>query len=156
MGHRRRGGFTLTELLAVMLILAIAAALARSGFEGLMAGARARAAIREMVTDFRYAQQMAVSEGKNYYVLIDWENNFYRIKTSSHPQPKVIKQVWLEGNVRLTGIKSNDNNFYSRKEFHFCSSGAPSSGITIYLQDYRGKDYSITVLPATGRVRVYY
>lgn len=148
MGRRKSGGFTLIELLAVMLILSICVAVSRPVFGTLMAGTRARATIREMVTDMRHAQQMAVSEGKNYYIYFDCQNNFYRIKTASNPQPKIIKQISLEGNIRLIGT--------SIKEFRFSGSGAAVPGLTIYLQDYRGKDYSITVRPATGRVRVYH
>jgi prepilin-type N-terminal cleavage/methylation domain-containing protein len=150
MERPKKNGFTLIEVLAVMLIISVIAVMVNIDFNAFLAYARARASITELVTDIRCAQQMAIGEGRNYYIDLNRENDSYMIKVAAHPQAEIIKLVKLEGIIDILGTNFPDDEFY------FTCLGAPSRGGEINIKDCRGKDYRITILPATGRVKVYY
>ena len=92
---------------------------------------------------------MAIGTGENHYLVFDREQELYLIKIVGYPLAKVLKVVRLEGKLDIMGTSFPDDSL------HFTSLGAPSRGGTINLQDKRNKLYTITVLPATGRVKVY-
>jgi prepilin-type N-terminal cleavage/methylation domain-containing protein len=142
-------GYTLVELMVILLILSIVTSIAVYDIGGFMAYTYIRTALRQIVSDIRFAQQMAVNEGRTYYLTFDKNRDLYTIKVTGHPMEVIIKRVYLKDGVNLLGT-----NFIG-DEFHFTSLGAPSRGGEINLRDVRGRNYRITILPATGRVRVY-
>jgi len=148
--HIKVKGFTLIELLVFLLVLSIIFTIAKPGFEVMLEQARVRAILRELVTDVRYAQQMALGEGKIYYVIFDRNSEAYRIQVAGNPFPQVLKQVFFADGIDLSWTS------FPEDRFHFTSLGAPSGGGTVTIMDSRGNVYRITVLPATGRVRIYY
>jgi type II secretory pathway pseudopilin PulG len=135
--------------LAVLLVLSIVCAVAVPGVNAALTRAEVNAAIRELVTDIRFAQQMAMGEGRIYRITFSKYMNLYRIGYTSHPVQVTVKQVVLPEGLTLVGT-SFRNDILS-----FNVTGAPSAAGTINLEDKRGKDIRITVLLATGRVRVY-
>jgi prepilin-type N-terminal cleavage/methylation domain-containing protein len=142
-------GFTLIELLVVLLIISIAYAVAVPGVKAVLTGVEVNAAIRELVTDIRYAQQMAIGEGRVYRIIFNKHMNLYRVSYTSYPIQVTVKQVVYPEGLTLLGTSFN-NDMLS-----FNVMGAPSAAGTITLKDNRGKEIRVTVLPATGRVRVY-
>jgi prepilin-type N-terminal cleavage/methylation domain-containing protein len=144
-----RKGFALVELLVVLIILSLVLAIGQPVFSSALSSAKGRGAVRELVNDLRYAQQMAIGTGENHYLVFDREQELYLIKIVGYPLAKVLKVVRLEGKLDIMGTSFPDDSL------HFTSLGAPSRGGTINLQDKRNKLYTITVLPATGRVKVY-
>lgn len=144
-----RKGFALVEFLVVLFILSLVLAIGQPVFSSALSSAKGRGAVRELVNDLRYAQQMAIGTGENHYLVFDREQELYLIKIVGYPLAKVLKVVRLEGKLDIMGTSFPDDSL------HFTSLGAPSRGGTINLQDKRNKLYTITVLPATGRVKVY-
>lgn len=142
-------GFTLVELLAVLAIFTIISAVATQNFGIILSKARMNTTIMELVSDIRYAQQIAIGERINCYIVFDNKNKFYSIRVDANPLPKIIKWVNFDKKINLI------TNFPDNR-FHFTSMGAPSSGGTIDINYGTTKICTITVLPATGRVRVYY
>lgn len=142
-------GFTLVELLAVLVIFTIIAAVAAQYFGAAFSKARAKVITAELVSDIRYAQQIAIGERINCFVIFDNKNKFYSIRIDGNPRPKTLK--WVNYDKRIDIITNFPEN-----RFHFTSMGAPSSGGTININDGTTKICTITVLPATGRIKVYY
>lgn len=130
------------------MILSIVMAVAGVDFEGLTDRSGLKTSVRELVTDIRYAQQIALGSGKNCYVLFDTDRELYRIKIGGHPEPEIIKQVVLREGIDI-------ETSYKGQSLHFTPIGAPSIGGTIMVCNSRGACYRITILPATGRVKVY-
>ena len=137
-------GFTLIELLVVLLIISIAYAVAVPGVKAVLTGVEVNAAIRELVTDIRYAQQMAIGEGRVYRIIFNKHMNQYRVSYTSYPIQVTVKQVVYPEGLTLLGTSFN-NDMLS-----FNVMGAPSAAGTITLKDNRGKEIRVTVLPATG------
>lgn len=142
-------GFISIELLAVLIILSILFAAAAQNFSTTLSKARMNATIMELVSDIRYAQQIAIGKRINCYMVFDNKNKYYSIRIDDNPLPKTLK--WVNIDKRIDVITNFPEN-----RFHFTSLGAPSIGGTINIKDKTARAYTITILPATGRIKVYY
>ena len=78
---RPRRGFTLVEILAVVVILGIASAIIIPQI-GSRDDLRAAAASRTLVADLIYAQNMAISTGTTTYVRFDVDDDSYALITN--------------------------------------------------------------------------
>ena len=132
-----------------MLIISIACAAAVPGIGLSLAKAETDAALRELVTDIRYAQQMSLFRGRVYRITFNVNLQLYAISYAQLPTQVIVKQVYFPEGLTLIGT-----NFDSHT-LGFNAMGAPLEAGTIELADKRGRPVRVTVLPATGRVRVY-
>src|SRR5688500_3499715 len=80
-GSKRRGGFTLAEILAVVVILGIASAIIIPQI-GTRDDMRVKAAARTLVADLIYAQNLAISTGQVVYIRFDVAGNSYSLLTN--------------------------------------------------------------------------
>lgn len=78
---RSRGGFTLAEILAVVVILGIASAIIIPQI-GTRDDMRVKAASRTLIADLIYAQNLAISTGQVVYVRFDVAANSYSLLTN--------------------------------------------------------------------------
>src|SRR5438132_3939719 len=76
-------GFTLVEILAVIVILGIASAIIIPQM-GTRDDMRAAAAARTLVADLIYAQNQAITSGKMVYVKFDVANNRYTLLSTAN------------------------------------------------------------------------
>lgn len=67
--ERGRGGYTLAEILAVLAITGILAALAAPALQGMIARAQVRAALNQLTVDLWNARAMAVRSGSRVEVV---------------------------------------------------------------------------------------
>src|SRR4051794_19271606 len=81
---RRRAGFTLIEILAVVVILGIASAIIVPQI-GSRDDQKAASAARVVMADLLYAQNRAIATQKTHYVLFDTGAQVYRIFDSLSP-----------------------------------------------------------------------
>jgi type II secretory pathway pseudopilin PulG len=68
---RPRGGFTLLELVLVMLLLTAMCALAVPSLRGFLGGSRSRDAVSQVVSLAQYAKAMATAEARVYRLNVD-------------------------------------------------------------------------------------
>jgi prepilin-type N-terminal cleavage/methylation domain-containing protein len=85
----RRRGFTLVEILAVLVIIGIASAIVVPQL-GTRDDLRAAAAARVIVADLIYAQNMAISGQKTIYVRFDTASNSYKLLSTAATGGDVI------------------------------------------------------------------
>ena len=137
------------ELLAVLLITAVVFAVAVPDISAALAGVRINTAVRELVTDIRYAQQMALAECRVYRITFNTGMQLYRISYAGRATQVIVKQAYFPEELTLLGTNFGGNTL------GFNIMGAPTEAGTIELMDKWGRSVRITVLPATGRVRVY-
>lgn len=83
---RRRSGFTLIELIVVMLIVAIAAATAIPSLAN-MQGTRRRVASRLVVRDLSYARERALDTGTKTWVVFSTGTNSYSVLQENPASP---------------------------------------------------------------------
>ncbi|MFQ5637021.1 MAG: GspH/FimT family pseudopilin [bacterium] len=80
MFENRQNGFTLIELIAVVIITGILTAVITAKYNDTGSTAQREAALRKMITDIRFAQQLALTGGQETRVTIDQPNNRYFLK----------------------------------------------------------------------------
>ena len=79
-GNGRRFGFTLLELMVVLVVAAVAMGLVVPHFGAALAGMELRAAARDVASALRFARGRAVSLQRETAVVIDLEARTYRIE----------------------------------------------------------------------------
>lgn len=167
---RGRMGFTLIEIMIVMVILGIAAAVAVPMMSS-AASMQIRAASNMVAADLEYAKSMAISRGQRYWVVFDQANEKYEIQEDdgsaiTHPitrKPEYVVDFASDGrldrvdieNVTLdpTGYKIGFDYLgspYSRGS-GFSSPNLNAGTITLKAG---GITKTVTVEPVTGFITV--
>jgi general secretion pathway protein H len=78
MRHRDTAGFTLVEIMVVMVIIALVMGLVATSMSRSISGAEARAASRELVASLRYTRARAIIDKAEQVFLVDTENRSYQ------------------------------------------------------------------------------
>lgn len=161
---RRRGGYTLIEVLIVVTIIGIAAAVVVPHM--LAAGTLGvQAAARIIIADILFAQNDAIAQQRNRRVVFDPANESYSLTDDAGT---VLSVNWKGGGVnnytvdfttdsRFQGVEIVSANFGNLPGdppiLEFDALGSPLNGgaVEIKFQDQR---YRITVASFTGRVTV--
>ena len=71
-------GFTLVELMVVMVIVALVMGLVATSMSRSISGAEARASTRNLVASLRYTRARAIIEKREQVLLVDIDNRSYR------------------------------------------------------------------------------
>ncbi len=77
---RRRAGFTLLELMIVMVILAVLSVAVTPIFRTAFADTRKEHAVRDLVATLQHAQSMAITEAVEYRVYVAHRDNAYWVE----------------------------------------------------------------------------
>ncbi len=151
----KRRGFKLIELIVVMAIMVIITASSIPSFLKFTKTARLRAAARDVTTAFRTARRYAITQRVDYAVTvyctggsIEKAVSFY--ETADRPELKRFPPN-ISANTGYHGAGGIDES----KEFIFAPIGRCKTAGTIYVVDSEQNYIPITVLGATGRVRIY-
>ncbi len=140
--------FTLIELLYVLVLLGLVAALAAPAVHGLGQKYNLEIAARTMATEIRKTQQRAVTAGCGQIIEFTAEHR-YRVTDGKTEETYYVKLP--EGvNRRAVNFPMSDNIRYLRFNYN----GSPSSGGTVTLANSSGAVLYVIVTPATGRVRI--
>nr|WP_213881941.1 GspH/FimT family pseudopilin [Pseudomonas sp. dw_358] len=117
-------GFTLLEMLAVMLIMAVGMSLLASSINHGLSAARDRQAGRDLTLALRTARSQAISQGRAVYVRLDILDKRFQISgapVQSLPTDMTIRATTAAGQVPHEAV------------FAFYPDGA-SSGGNVYLE----------------------
>ncbi len=153
------GGFTLIEIIIVIVILAIAAMTAIPMLSS-AGSVQIRSAANMIAADLEYAKSMAISRGQDYSVEFDESSESYSIYKEGdaspidHPVKKGFPYtIDFKNDGRLNKVDITSVNFNSTKRVTFNCLGSPYYGGTINL-NADGSTATITVEPVTGYISI--
>lgn len=140
------GGFTLLELMMVMVLMALLVGLVLPGLMGTWERASSRANLGKLTSALRVARSEAATQGHRVRVFLDLKNGRFRMEGS--------KQQW-----ELTGMRLIDAHLVwedqekSQGYIAFYGDGS-SSGGKVALEEPTGQRHLIIVKPVTGKVQL--
>ena len=160
-------GFTLAELLVVVVILAIAA-LVVVPIIGDSNDLKIAAAARSLASDLLYAQTCAIANQRQYQVLFDSGANTYEIQDHdgtviTNPVSKAQYIVDFPNDANLKTVAIDSALFDGQNKLWFDRLGAPYSGNIVdntpladgaITLSAPGHTANITIVPITGRINV--
>ncbi len=141
----RAQGFTLLEMLAVILLIGIAAAAVSISVTQGLASARVRAASSELAGALRATRAQAIVRGQEQHFDVDTRANTYRnVKQQDVRLPKGLR-------LSITSAKDDQPNDHTGR-IRFFPDGS-STGGRITLQSGK-REWHVNVSWLTGEVRV--
>jgi len=150
-------GFSLIEILIVVMIIAIAAAMAIPMMSS-AGGIQVRSAANMVAADLEYAKSMAISRGRNFSVVFDKSEESYSVEDQdgviAHPVKKGFDYVVdFRSDSRLDKVDIADVDFNSEEAVEFDYLGSPDNGGIITLQA-DGTTVTIIVEAVTGFISI--
>lgn len=139
----RNKGFTLIELMVVVIIISILFGLSLNGLDNLIQWNKLNTAVAVLSSELKSAQSKAFYEGIYYKLQFLPSLDRYRI----YKQAELYKEIQLDG-IDLFNTNFTDNNLY------FYPSGVPGQGGTVTLKNKKGKVLYVIMTPVTARVRI--
>jgi type II secretion system protein H len=172
--RQKNRGFSLLDLLIVLMILGIMGVILAPQLYSMMTEARLNEATREMVSGLQYAQSLAVTHQRPFGLKADVEGNWFRVFDYQHrddSNPHHDETPPVDG----YGVVMNplDKNWYivdldtvhtyegvnlkaapSDGMISFYPDGHSSSEDPFFVLSYGGDTKTITVDGTTGKIRV--
>jgi MSHA pilin protein MshC len=165
----RRRGFTLIEILSVVIILGIASAIIVPQLSS-RDDLRCASAARALMGDLLYAQSRSIALGKMHYVQFDTTTNTYQVLDAVSPNNVInnpvtqIPYTMTVGTGSLANVKINTASFDGNTTLAFDAMGVPyswnsgagpvalSAGSVIFKAGTNTK--TITVSPYSGQIKI--
>lgn len=111
--RNRAEGFSLIEILAVIVLIAIVLTAVSFSFSKSLSGARIQAASRDLVAALRYTRGQAIVKGKEQTLELNLENNSYQAPNRAAVfLPKDMQLRLLTASNELTSEHSGRIRFY--------------------------------------------
>ena len=150
--ENRVRGFTLTELMVVIVVVSLFALLAQMHLFGLLRKSTFRAQVQELVSTMQMAAGAAAQSDRRYEVIIDIPEQRYMLRQITNPdlsqvlEEEVIVEDSFSASCRVVYVRFDDGDFTSedRAKFRAGHSGWAYGG-KIVLLDEKERPYSIVV-----------
>lgn len=139
----REQGWSLTELLTVLAIMGILAALAWPNYQTTAARVQARSATSEIASELRLARQLAMARREPLRVIFDREGRTISLRCAG---AEAILHVYHYADK---GVVVDEPT--AGPELLFYPSGRSATPTTIRVRDSQGRETTFTV-SITGRV----
>jgi prepilin-type N-terminal cleavage/methylation domain-containing protein len=144
-------GFNFIEVMIVMAVTVILSGLASASFMSQLPHHRLNSAARDLISDLRWARQLALAERQPVSVVLDPEIDRYRIERQSRPG---IPIGWVR-DLQDRGQGFGEIDLVSSsggRTLTFYPHGTTNNWTTILLKNKSGEERRISLV-ATGRVK---
>lgn len=169
--HGTRGGikgFTLFELMVVILIVGLISALVMPRMAATLPGVQLKSTARAVAASLRYARSKAVFESTPYMAIFDNAQKFLAVESIERPMDSAELDEFRE-TLNSSGLQKV-YEFPNEIEFHVLNNSGEaedtaffpvfffprgdSTGGKIVLENLRRRQYAITIDPITGIVEI--
>jgi type IV fimbrial biogenesis protein FimT len=157
-GHRRNRGFTMIELMVVIVVIGITAAMAAPMFTRIIPRIKTKAEARNILNFMREARSRAIAENTQYGVYLNINNRQYILfKDTTNPSTAIYESA---DSTAIGPITLDPNVVYSSTSFAnncvvFLPTGAASQSGSVNINSTQSDAaYSIAVLAATGKCKL--
>lgn len=157
-GGMRCAGFTMIEMMIIIVIIGIIAAMAGPSFFNAIPKLKARAEARNVLNFVRLARSKAVSDGAQYGVYIDINNRQYILFKDTINPAQVMYNV---GDSVVVGPETIDSDvvlasssFTGNTVIFLPTGGASQSGSFTLDNTDGGSSYTVSVLSSTGKSKL--
>jgi len=145
-------GFTMTELVVVIVVLSLFVMLAQIHLFGLLRKGTFKAQIQELVSTMQMAASAAAESDSRYEVIIDVAEQSYMLRQITNPdlsevlEEEIILENMFAGNCRVVYVEFDDGDYTydGRAKFRAGQSGWAYGG-KIVLLDENETAYSVVV-----------
>lgn len=149
-------GFTLIEIIIVLVLLAIVAAIALPTFQRLVVNSPLKTAARDLMAEFALGKERAIAESRQYRIILDVDNGSYDIQQCQNTGSTCSS--WSSLQVKNLNRYANDITFDSGSttvnSYVFQTRGTVTNG-TIVLRNNRNSTATIRINIA-GRTNVQF
>ena len=154
----RAAGFTMLEMMIIVVIIGIVAAMAVPSFFNTIPRLKARTEARNILNFVRLARSKAVSGGAQYGVYIDINNRQYILfKDTINP----AQVMYNTGDSVVVGPETLDpdvvltNSTFTNNSVVFTPTGGASQSGSFTLDNTDGgSSYTVSVLSSTGKSKL--
>lgn len=149
---RHRRGFSLPELMVVMLIIGIVAVAGMPSYARSISQFRAEAAAKRIAADLMYARQTAMNQGTSKQVAFAVSTNSYSMPTVPNPdRPSLMYSVKLSSTAYPAKIMAASFGGFSLVTFDRFGQPNTAGSITVQAQEYQRL---VNLNAVTGRATV--
>lgn len=141
--RRAQSGFSLIELVAVLVLVGIALSLVSLAFTKSLDNAKVQAASRDLVAALRYTRGQAIVKGQQAALDIDLENNTYQA-----PGRALVK-LPAQMHMTLLTADSEQTSATSGRIRFFADGGSTGGHISVLMGE---REWRINVSWLTGQV----
>lgn len=161
-GHRwgGSGGFTLLELMAVVVVVGLVAAMAMPSISTGLQRWRLRTAVLEMNTMLKFTRTQAVARRQAFQLVLDRSRNVYWLDRpnaamdAEQAEGLGRRLIALPAGVRFGSVRIGDREAASdRLTMMFFPYGTNTGGV-VQVVDDRGQGYQIALDQVTGRTTI--
>jgi len=153
-GTRREGGFSLIELMVVLVIFGIVTAIALPGLNKFLRSIELSGTVERMATSLRVVRQRAVTENNNYIAVLgandnilwwdDDDNDGVKDNTEKTGENAPIPS-WMT-------VANDPGNTFASDTLTFYPNGSASESGTLIFSNADGYQRTLSVIRPTGMV----
>jgi prepilin-type N-terminal cleavage/methylation domain-containing protein len=167
-GPSVRAGFTLVELMVVIIILGLVGGVAVTSWSKMLPGQQFNSAVRELSEVLHGTRSDAIARNREFRIVYDLDDESYKVRTpfrmgggftdeDADPERLWIHETDLaKHGIEIVNVVVDDVTFTDGiVEVIFKPLGASSHHIVHIAQPALEREYTIEALPLTGEIRLH-